>query len=283
MHATGGVLRYGQVTLLIMLALLLLLLLLLPRPATWARDIGLALLMTVALIKPTIAAPFFWLLLFLPKSLRPALLVLALYLGLTLVAAWLQATNPILLMELWLHNALAGADYGATGVNRVNQQGLLQLLDLPDLGAPVALLMLGSVGGWVAWRRRANLWLLVGLVSIVARLWTYHASYDNLLILLPLIALYRVHKQARIQHFAAAAVVLFGLGLLTTVAPGHTFLPNLLKELYGFLQLATWTAMAALFALLSLPRYAAVLRQPAAGSEAAATVHAGRLLENRYG
>ena len=95
--------------------------------------------MTVALIKPTIAAPFFWLLLFLPKSLRPALLVSACYVGLTLLAAVFQATNPVLLMQLWVDNALNGADFGATGVNRVNQQGILRMLDLPDLDLPIAL------------------------------------------------------------------------------------------------------------------------------------------------
>ena len=256
MHATGGTLRFGQVTLLVMLALIAALVLL-RRPATWPRDLGIMLLMTIALIKPTIAAPFFWLILFLPKSLRPALLVAALYLGLTLAAASLQATSPILLIEQWIDNALSGATHAATGVNSVNQQGVFQMLNLPDLDFAIALTMLLGVGGWVAWRRRADPWLLVGLVAIVARLWTYHAGYDNLLLLLPLIVLYRIYKQTSNRQIAILAILLFTLGVLSTVAPGHTYLPSLLKTVYGFGQFILWTAMAVFFGWLSLPGHSA--------------------------
>ncbi len=260
MHATGGTLRFGQVTLLVMLALLAALVLL-QRPATWPRDLSIMLLMTVALVKPTIAAPFFWLILFLPKSMRPALLVATLYLGLTLAAASLQATSPVLLIEQWMENALKGATHAATGVNSVNQQGVFQMLDLPDFDFAIALTMLLGVGGWVAWRRRADPWLLVGLVAVVARLWTYHAGYDNLLILLPLIVLYRVHKQTSSRQIATLAVLLFVLGVLSTVAPGHTYLPDLLKAVYGFGQFILWTGMAVFFGWLSLPSYPADTRR----------------------
>jgi hypothetical protein len=39
------------------------------------------------------------------------------------------------------------------------------------------------------------LWLLLGVTALVARFWTYHRWYDDLLILLPMIALFRIAQQ----------------------------------------------------------------------------------------
>jgi hypothetical protein len=41
------------------------------------------------------------------------------------------------------------------------------------------------------------LWLLIGVTAIVARFWTYHRPYDDLLMLLPAIALFSIGEAAR--------------------------------------------------------------------------------------
>ena len=95
----------------------------------------------------------------------------------------------------------------------------------------------------------------------MARLWTYHAAYDNLLLLLPLIVLYRLYKQASESRLATMAILLFVLGVLSTVAPGHTYMPSLLKTVYGFSQLVVWAAMALFFGWLTLPGDTAARRR----------------------
>ena len=40
--------------------------------------------------------------------------------------------------------------------------------------------------------REINLWLLLAVTALVARLWTYHLQYVDLLLLLPMIALFRI-------------------------------------------------------------------------------------------
>jgi hypothetical protein len=68
------------------------------------------------------------------------------------------------------------------------------------------------------WRyRRVDIWILIGVASLFARLWTYHRLYDDLLAFPAAIALYRLATRDR-DTFAAIAFVLM-VGSL--VAPSN--------------------------------------------------------------
>jgi hypothetical protein len=54
------------------------------------------------------------------------------------------------------------------------------------------------------------------VAAIVARLWAYHRLYDDLLLILPLIALYRL---ARSDAPPRGAVALFAVGCVALAAP----------------------------------------------------------------
>ena len=168
---------------------LLLSLLLLPRagdPPRWGRDLLVAGLFTLALIKPTFSAPFFWLLLFLPGRLRPALLVVALYAALTVGMSLFQAAGPVALLQQWFTVGRNGVVWGAQTGGLNNVQAGAHLLGLLDYSTEISLLILAAWGGWVFFYRRQNAWLLIGATAIVARLWIYHRNYDDMLLLLPL-------------------------------------------------------------------------------------------------
>ena len=100
----------------------------------------------------------------------------------------------------------------------------------------VSLGLFGVLGAWVYRNRRADPWSLLGVAAIIARLWTYHRMYDDLLILLALIALLRhLRKRILTDGMQVLGGCILGLTWLTLQMPANTVnapLPwNLLYEL----------------------------------------------------
>jgi hypothetical protein len=83
---------------------------------------------------------------------------------------------------------------------------------------PVSLLLLCALGAWVYANRRVDVWLLLGVTAIVARLWTYHLFYDDVILVLPMVALYRIGRSEVEPRQRALAVALLALMLLGLVA-----------------------------------------------------------------
>ena len=165
-----------------------------------------------ALIKPNVSAPFFWIVLFasVGKRYSPAIMVILGYGALTLWAAMFQDDGAIALMQQWFNQAEVGAEFGAQAGGYANQNSLMSLLEAStnldqypllryvgdfELNTPLTLLMLGALGIWVGWYHNAEIWVLLGICAIIARFWTYHRIYDDILILLPIIATFRTYKQ----------------------------------------------------------------------------------------
>jgi hypothetical protein len=191
MNAAGFTLGIGQLSAHV-LALLLAGLLLLTRPRlAWRDDIWMALLFLAALVKPTVAAPFFWIVLFARGTLRPAWLIGVGYVAVTLMAMAFQPWTWGTLVGWVSRGAQSGTMWGYAHV-----PGLLEALGLETWMLPTSGLLLAGLGWWVYRHRDGDLWLLLGVTALVARVWTYHLSYDDPLILLPLVALFRLAKHA---------------------------------------------------------------------------------------
>lgn len=194
MYATSATIGNGQLIVHILPALLYGL----TSPAHhsgWRRDLVSAALVVAALVSPTIAAPFFWIVLFVPGRLRPALLVVAGYLLLTLLALWFQEVAPITAIQDWSNRSEAGAAWGAATGGYGNLNTWMGTYGLQAWSRSISLLILGGLGMWVYCHRRGDLWLLLGVSAIVARVWVYHRLYDDLLILVPMIALLRIAQR----------------------------------------------------------------------------------------
>jgi len=88
--------------------------------------------------------------------------------------------------------------------------------------------------------RRAERWPLLGVIAIVARVWTYHRWYDDLLLLLPLIALFRLTRQPETGPWTrTAAGSLFRWIWAFLLASGVPFtLPS--RDFLVDLQVAGW-------------------------------------------
>jgi hypothetical protein len=110
-------------------------------------------------------------------------------------------------------------------------------MGLARWNSPVSLAILLCLGAWIFCNRQADLWLLLAVTAIVARIWTYHRWYDDLLLLFPLIALFRMTKLPRFspQTKTLAAGLFFWIWLFL-LAPGVLYTvrsPDILVGIQG--------------------------------------------------
>lgn len=233
---------------------------------SWRRSALVGGLFLAALVKPSMAAPFFWLLLFAFGSLRPAILSCAGYAALTFAASLFQSKGPVALLRAWLRRSGEGAAWGATkgegsirlaeaaGASGGDAEPFLQITSvnlhsvLSYLGhgnflmwATAATIVL--LGVWVWFHRRSSLWAVAGVTALVSRFCTYHGWYDDVLLLLPLVALFRIYRcEARAKpRYRRAAAVFFAAMSVSLVAPGGVYLlPYPWNNAYVLAQTAVW-------------------------------------------
>jgi hypothetical protein len=158
---------------------------------------------------------------FRPWGPQTTLLVGAGYLGLTVFAARFQQGSAARLLGLWAQSS--GVDLMGRG--NASLHSLLEALGQPTWKLPASLLVLLVLGAWVHRHRHADLWVVAGVTAIVARFWTYHRWYDDMLILLPMLALFRVARRGpHAQGRDIQAALLLALTWLCHLAPGGLYL-----------------------------------------------------------
>src|SRR3972149_1312900 len=177
MNATGCTIGNGQLTVYIIPALLAGLLLLQKGKQSWSKDILASAFILFALVKPSITVPFFWIVLFIPGRLRPALLITLGYIGLTLFAVSFQEPGLLSLIHDWTVRISAVAVRVEGGY--ANLSIWLAALGLEELSLPASLFALVALGFWIFLHRHMDIWLNLGVTAIVARFWTYHRWYDD--------------------------------------------------------------------------------------------------------
>jgi Glycosyltransferase family 87 len=149
-------------------------------------DVLAGLLLGVAMLKPTIAGPFFLVLLFKRRWIAAAACVL--YVSAAAGVVWLwTATNPV---EMCLQMTASASDYVADSQGLVGpllSLGLSRKLVTPVLA--VGVLLPAIVLLWTF--RRRSLPTLFAIAAVAARFWSYHKGYDNgmmVFLLAPLLA-----------------------------------------------------------------------------------------------
>jgi len=208
-YPVGATIGNGQLGIFVVLSVMAAIPLLWTAKASWKRDALIAALFLIALVKPTLAAPFFLVILLLPGGFRPATLTVLGYAALTWIASFFQTMNPLQLMDIWFRRSVSGSQWGALNgegsirlsgdgtlaeVVHVNLHSVLGAVGLSSQIALASFAVVALLGAWIFLRRQASPWLLLGVVAIVTRFYTYHGWYDDVLMLLPLIALAQVTK-----------------------------------------------------------------------------------------
>lgn len=237
-YPAGAIVGNGQSTLFVLALLLAALVTLRDRESGLGRDVAVALYLLFALVKPTVAAPFVVAAACVNRGFRPVVLAAVTYGVMTLLAVRAQ---PESLPEL-LRQFVVVAAHMSTHRGESNLHRLLGDLGADAWAAPVSIAVLALFGAWVWRHRRADIWLIAGVAAIVARFWSYHRWYDDLLIVVPLFALYRLARStvsgAAIGKIAGG---LFAATLVFLLAPGGLYaLPWPWNDLYRGVQVALW-------------------------------------------
>lgn len=215
--STGHSIGQGQLVLLVLPALL--------TAAGWAmedgggHEVAAAILVLFALVKPSLTAPFFWIFLIFRRRVAAAAIVG--YGLLTMLATSYQDAPLATVLRGWLRRgvhvaALQGDSDLATALAAAGWQRWI---------LPASLAVLGLHGLWTWCHRRADPWVLLGMSGIVARLWTYHYPYDDLLLLAPVLTLARRgFGPARDPLAAGLALLAVAVLALPPVPGGAAFL-----------------------------------------------------------
>jgi hypothetical protein len=240
-YATGAAIGNGQLIVhLLPMMLVGLLMLHRRRRERQARLLASALILAT-LVKPSISVPFLWLVLFVPRSAGPVSLIALGYCILTLFAASFQDSTLTVLLHNWLSRSSSVAVTDGHG-NVANLHVWLGSLGLKEWIFPTSLALLLALGLWSYRYRDIDIWILMGVTSYIARFWTYHRWYDDALILLPIVTLFRIAKRGPSdQAEDVIAGVLLGVTLLLMLAPGGLFLlPPPWNTVYVFGQVTVW-------------------------------------------
>ena len=231
-------------------------------PASWKRDAAVAGLFILALVKPTISVPFFLILLLSRRPVRPAALITAAYAALTVLACRFQSEPLITLMLQWYRRAHGVVVNKAGETTHINIHSWLDALSLQKLVLPASLLILALLAVLLWTYRRSDVWLRLGLAAIVARVWSMHHRYDDVLLLIPLIALIRIAARWRAgAGRETGALVMAGLLWLSLMVPARFFFQGpAVRAVADSALTAVWLAAFAYLAYRARREHRAALR-----------------------
>jgi hypothetical protein len=174
---------------------------------TWGADVAAAALLTFALVKPTLAIPAVLAILILAGRARLVLLVGALYLAITYVAAVFQDRPVLALLLDWLGRE----DIMNLALGSVNVYLWLHWSGIDGSMLAASVVMLGAFGLW-AWRyRHVAPFHVLGVSAIVSRLWIHHRAFDDVVLVVVAVVLFRIAREAWGRgREATVAVLLLG-------------------------------------------------------------------------
>lgn len=219
-------------------------------------DVVASAFLVAALVKPPFSVPFLLVAFLTPSRWRPFLLVSGGYVALSVVALALHGGSFWAAALGWAGH-IPNVPRGHTNIHK-----WLTLIGLQSWVRPASLVALGGLAWWVWRHRQADIWLLMGVCGLTAQLWMHHRLYDQLLILVPLIALFRLARQRPDSgHADVLAGLLFGLTWLTLHAPARWFvLPAPWSGLMEAIQAAVWLAVLAFFVACARTEAGGIIR-----------------------
>ncbi len=201
------------------LALILGALLLSRSGSGWLADLGTGALLVFAAAKPSFGAPLYFVFLFAVGRLRPVLIAVCGYGLLTALALSFQSSPP---------GQMLGDYYGKSAevINAFGGAHIARWMHIMGWGewtslASIALFL--ALGLWIYRNRHADVWILLGVSAVIARVWTYHAPYDDQLIFLAMIPLLRWLRQDGMEErLKLPAACLLAFAWLAMFMPART-------------------------------------------------------------
>ncbi len=245
--ATSAAVWLGQLVPLSMAAIVGAMFLLHPPPDQklgWQREVLAGALLLFALAKPSVAAPFLWLVLWKPMRLRLGLGVIVGYAILTLVALWFQhnATHEV---TLWAQTVNRDGAHLSEGY--ANLRAWAEALGIKQWSNPLSLVIWLWLGYWTYRHRHLDRLLLLSITALVARLWTYHNIYDDMLLAIPMLLLLQIALNAApsAQRVCARGLVITFVALM--ILPPNWFFEQSLPGLAARTLMAGAMVLSLLF------------------------------------
>lgn len=244
MYPAGQTIGNGQVGIGVVALLLYAMLVLRGPRRGLGSDLVVGLCLLLTLVKPTVSIPFLLVAFLAGRGKRPVLIAVASYALLTLLAAAYQPAGLTALIHQWLNVSSAqGASHGP--IYYANVSAWLGAVGLKHLSFPASAAILAAFAYWTWRNRRVDLWLLLGVAGYVSRFWTYHQSYDDIVMLLPMVALIRVatwHGNDRGRRVAAALLLAATVAVMLVPSGLYFFPGSALKVSFTTLETVLWLA-----------------------------------------
>lgn len=240
-YPTGITIGNGQVILFLLPAILTAVLMGRGRESDMAKDIIISFLFLFSSLKITVTAPFFLISLITQRAFRPLLIAACGYIILTYIAISYRDTGLIQTLQVWLVDSSAKA----TTRGYANLHIWLGSLGLKQLIFPFSFVFISAFGVWLFIFRKIDIWIQLGVAAIVARIWTYHRLYDDLLIIVPMITIFRIVKSNQLsRNESLVADLLLLISWLGLLSPGFFLqLPFPLGTLSRTCQAIIWISM----------------------------------------
>jgi hypothetical protein len=138
------------------------------------------------------------------------MLVILVYMALTLFSASFQQEGIVGLIQAWFKRT----ENVFFSHGRANIHKLFSALGIGSL--------LIALGIWPYLHRKVDIWILIGVSALTAHFLAHHRSYDDLVIVLPMISLFRISKGSECFECSNyLAVILFiGMWAMLLFVPG---------------------------------------------------------------
>ena len=196
------------------------------------------LLLTISLGKFSLFLPFIPLLVINNKLRYPTLVSIAINFTLSYAILYRVDSN---IYEYVASLASSSSEIKALGSLDLN--AFLSLINAPDYlntVGPVAVLLLAAVIT-IHYRERVNLFPLLALMAIVSRLFIYHNHYDNFILVIPLVYIFKFYWNYSDKNYA----ILYFLFLVSLIIPARFLVWS--EPIYGITliyQLIIWLLTA---------------------------------------
>lgn len=239
-YPTSIIVGNGQLALFILPAVLSAILPGRERPGA-RRGAAITVLLLFSAIKLPVSAPFFLVALISERAYRPVTLAVLGYILLTLLAVHFRSEGLLTSIELWIRDSSRLAEIGGYG----NVHKWLGAAGLSGFILPASFALLAALALWLYLNRKVDIWIALGVTAIVARLWTYHRLYDDLLIIIPVVALFRIFRSGGLspRERAVAGALLF-TSWLALLSPGYFLhLEPPLGTIFRTGQVAVWLSL----------------------------------------
>jgi len=220
-NAVGVTIGNGQLGLHVLLLFVFAILLLKQKEISFPKEILISIMILFSLIKPSVTAPFLWILLLVYPNRRVIFLTILSYALLTFVAFYFRDTEIHEISSIvsnTIQNIKKGTVAGSTEGGYGNLHSLLAFVGLQRFNLLASAILFFVFGIWVYIYKKADIWLLLAVTAIFSRLWMYHRVYDDILLIVPMITLFRLvkleHLSSNIRQISLVLLIITTVSML---------------------------------------------------------------------